>query len=179
MIAIELSPILKSALEGTQTPPVKETAPIRSITMVGARTLGDGLHAHDEKYLKKAFSICAAQKRPVDPSVTVKVANLEYGHDFITSPGKADLVIFSYIFYDRRLVGVQRVHDYVRQSSRASIDGIWHNALLETGAQMALNVIKDDGCSELPTCFLSRAPFNHTATIHSPETGKNFALLMR
>ncbi|PZO80648.1 MAG: hypothetical protein DI626_11185 [Micavibrio aeruginosavorus] len=159
--------------------PAGEGDPLRTITMVGARLSGRELSPADAGYLSKVFSICADRNIGVAPDVELRVANLEYGCDFLARPEKSDLVVLSYIFYEPSMIGLHRVQDYVRQSSLAANNDSWHNALLETGTKLAVNVIEGDGRCELPTSFIDRAPFRHTETIAAPDINKNFALLRR
>lgn len=147
--------------------------------MVGARMQNGGLAEYDEGYLKTIFNICSCRDIAVSPDVQVSAVNIEYGHDFLEKPPAADMVVFSYIFYEPSLIGVHRVQDYVRQSAKALKGETWHDALMQTGARVAFNIFADHGQCELPTDFLAQAPFSRAGTFSSSGSNHNYDLLMR
>lgn len=153
--------------------------PLRYITMVGAYRVGERLGDTDEGYLKKVFSICAAQQIPVDPAPVVTVCNLDYGKDFLREPPASDMVVFSYIFYDKMLASIARLPQFVRQSSLIFEDGIWHQSLSKSGARVAVNVYEKAGENELPTALLNHAPFSRFGQYQFPDINRNMDLLLR
>ncbi len=179
LISVELTPELKADLDKAVLAD-DAASPIRSITMVGARTDWKHLSKPDAGYLSQIFSICADERIAVASDVSVKVANIEYGgHDFLREPVKSDMVVYSYIYFNKDTVGLHRVQDYVRQSSLAANPDAWHSSLLASEARLAFNVIEGEGRCEVPTSFFARAPFEHTKTIAAPDLNKNLALLRR
>lgn len=152
---------------------------LRRITMVGAYTDGNRLGDTDEGYLKKIFAICAERQIPMDPDPVLTVCNLDYGKDFLREPPASDMVVFSYIFYDKTLATIARLPQFVRQSSMIFQDGIWHQSLSKTGARMAVNVYENTGKNELPTALIDHAPFMRTGQYHFPDINRNMDLLLR
>jgi hypothetical protein len=175
MLRVSLSETLRSALPA----PDEKAKALRSITMVGAHVRGGELSIFDRMYLRKIFSVCAQKSVVIAPTVSVRVANLQYGHDFLTRPSGTDMVVFSYIYFEPQAARSRRACGFTSQSPHSAQAANWHDALVKTGARVAVNIYCGRGETELPTRFLSKPPYSHCGVYPCDQTKLKFAFLMR
>jgi len=172
MLPVRTNDSLKKALKSA-APSGRAGEPVRSITMVGA-FLEEGfaceLSPADESYLLKIFDICAENSIPIAEDVEINITNLFYGdhHDFLEHPEPTDMAVMSYLFYDpialARHNGKESFFIGTLQSPHANDPNRWHNALVNTGARYAFNIVGGLREHELPTEFLERAPYRRIDT---------------
>src|SRR5690606_38769381 len=114
---------------------------------------GDELDEIDAAYLIFVSRLASHYGFTLPENPKVDVINLIYdGDDFLINQPRADLIIFSYIFYsfEGAFMRDLRHADY-RQQSRHSFEAErWHKALKATGAKMAVNIVGEDRRTELP-----------------------------
>jgi hypothetical protein len=159
-------PLPSRTLSELQPPgPATTDAPVRSIAIVGG-VIENGTLGHADTYhLAKIFQICAENAIPIaaPEDLELGVVNLIYGDDFLKDPPRADMIIFSNIFYEPSCVDTSDTGMYggfTSQSPDAGSPGAWHDALVKSGAKMAFNVYHGRGDDELPTRLLAKPPFD-------------------
>ncbi len=101
-------------------------------------------------HLRESLSLCRDFGIEVAREPEIYLQNLEYGDDFTETPPKADLIIFSYIYYEDGLCGAWERFGLSQEEKR------WHEALMQTGARYAVNATARPDC--LPTEFFTQPP---------------------
>jgi hypothetical protein len=150
-----------AAVIGKSAQPCCPARPIENILFVGAKphpACGNALSNNDEHYLAQIVDIGAAQGLPFSPAA--KLWGCDYPSiDFLDADLRADMVVFCKIYFDPHNSLTGRVIDrsHIRQSPLSTLEGAWHRALVNTGAQHAVNVHKNE--LELPTPFINRPPY--------------------
>lgn len=139
------------------------------ILLVGAfadRENRDMLDAGDDQYLGHIFPELAGEDVDLSDQPEVSVSNFIYGHNFLKMPASAHVVVFCKVNYDpyNRDRANQIDRRLYKQCVDTAVEGIWHRALLATGARYAVNVHRND--IELPTGHLARTPFKLFKTVH-------------
>jgi hypothetical protein len=147
------------------------------------------LAATDMMYLMTAVPMLARHNIFIDPEARLRVANIAYdpAHDILRDGIAADMLFYSYIFYERSIFdgngksdesgllmmprddhAFARRHPAHLQSRLAASTRRWSESLDHINPQVAVNVRapKNQPSYELPTEFLTRGAF-YEATHYS------------
>ncbi len=174
MIHVRPTDLLKKALKTAAELPPGNNAPVKTITMVGGFVdprMAGHLGLADVGHLFNILDICAGKSIPVSEDADIRVVNLYYGEDqdFLQDQQPADMVVMSFLYYSPEALrhfprGCLFDDGLTYQSPYAADPDRWLNALVNTGARYAFNIVGSDRETELPTEFLDRAPFRKIDT---------------
>jgi hypothetical protein len=179
MIELPVTPSLKDDFNTAAIRFSDAEDAVSRIVMVGAllenpagveKTLSISDHIH----LVFALQAGTLAGLGIRPDFSLAIQNREYGHDFLkTPPNHADLVIFSHIYFNPHTT----THTILtQQSDRAHEAGLWHAALMQSGARAAINIHANG--PELPTDRLDRPPYRLIDSRRGP-TGMQYDILKR
>lgn len=145
---------------------------------------GDGyvLQANDDSYMASIIAGGPKMGLWFAPDMRVSVCNLRYRDDFLAAasqgcPVAPQLVSFNFVYYNRSGSNCAVNKRVYTQSMSAFDDGIWHKALMATGASHAINIHATG--EELPTDILAGGPLEVAQRGLSCAVTKKMDVLVR